>query len=72
MKRSLLSVLVAASFVSLYACRRDEADENIEPVEDVMQPAPTPPPGPPPSTTTDTSADTTAAGRDTSTTTTRN
>jgi hypothetical protein len=70
MKRSFLSVLVAASFVSVVACGGDEANQDIEPVEDVMQPAPAPPP-PPPTTTTDTMADTTAAGRDTVTTTTR-
>lgn len=58
MKRSFLSVLVAASFVAFVACRGDEASDDIEPVEDVMQPAPAPPPPPPP-TTTDTMADTT-------------
>jgi hypothetical protein len=69
MKRSFLSVLVAASLVAAVACAGDDANEDIEPGDDVMQPAPAPPPPPPPPTTTDTMADTT---RDTTTTTTRN
>jgi hypothetical protein len=69
MKRSFLSVLVAASLVAFGACAGDEADDDIEPVEDVMQPAPAPPPPPPPPVT-DTMADTLGAGRDTLTTTT--
>jgi hypothetical protein len=66
MKRSFLSVLVAASLVTAVACAGDEETE-IEPGDDVMQPAPAPPPPPPPPTTTDTMAD---SLRDTTTTTT--
>jgi hypothetical protein len=59
MKRSFLSVLVAASLVASVACAGDEAEET-EPVEDQMTPAPPPPPPPPPPpTTTDTAGDTT-------------
>jgi hypothetical protein len=48
MKRSFLCVVVAASLVTFGACARDEANDDIEPVEDVMQPAPAPPPSPMP------------------------
>lgn len=66
MKRSFLSVLVAASLVTAVACAGDE-EADIEPGDDVMQPAPAPPPPPPPPpTTTDTMAD---SLRDTTTTT---
>jgi len=67
MKRSFLSVLVAASLFTAVACAGDEETE-IEPGDDVMQPAPAPPPPPPPPpTTTDTMAD---SLRDTTSTTT--
>jgi hypothetical protein len=59
MNRSFLGVLVAASFVAFGACAGDEANDDIEPVEDVMQPAPPPPtPAPLDTTTVDTLRDT--------------
>jgi hypothetical protein len=65
MKRSFLTVLVAASVMTFGACAGDQTEDEIEPVEDVMQPAPVPAPVPVPDTT---MRDTTM--RDTTTTTT--
>ena len=64
MKRSFLTVLVAASVMTFGACAGDDTDDEIEPVEDVMQPAPAPAPIPVDTTVRDTTV------RDTTTTTT--
>jgi hypothetical protein len=68
MKRSFLSMVVAASLVTVGACAGDEANDDIEPVEDVMQPAPPPPPAPMPMDTPATGDTTGGMGRDTLTT----
>jgi hypothetical protein len=53
MKRSFLTVIAAASVLALGACGGDDADVNIEPVEEVTPaPAPAPAPAPMPMDTT--------------------
>ena len=69
MKRSFLTVLVAASVFTIGACAGEDDDVNIEPVEEVAPPpAPAPAPAPAPMDTTAMPGDTTM--RDTATTTT--